>query len=197
MASESWSNKSGDKTEDNKCPGACGDDFGDPYFDYWVVKTDSTGNIQWDKTIGGRENDICEVIKEVRPNVYVVGGSSNATISGDKTIGSKGYDDYWIVKLKYTNTTTSPIASINQESIMSAASGNRKFSVYPNPAKEVLHIQNGGRSATFTLTNQSGKILLTQKVNGSSSINITHLPSGVYFLKDNSTGITQKIVVAK
>ena len=196
IASESSSDKSGDKTENNICPG-CTDEDGDAYFDYWVVKTDNKGNIQWDKTIGGTYDDIAYAIKEVRQNLYVIGGYSISGISGNKTIGSKGGDDYWIVKLKYTDTAKNIIASINKGDIKMPASSNNKFTFYPNPVKDMLHIQNAGKTSVFTLTNGFGKVVLTKEIAGSGSINIAHLPSGVYFIKDNSTGITQKIVVAK
>jgi type IX secretion system substrate protein len=196
MASESYSNKSGDKTENNICPG-CHDDFGDPYFDYWVVKTDNTGNIQWDKTIGGTYDDICNAVKEVRENVYVVGGYSASGISGNKTIDTKGGEDYWIVKLNYTDTTTRVIASLNNSNIKIPANSNNKIAIYPNPVKDMLHIQNAGKTSVFTLTNAFGKVVITQEITGSGSINIAQLPSGAYFIKDNSTSITQKIIVAE
>jgi hypothetical protein len=42
----SSSNKSGNKTEDSRGGS-----------DYWVLKLDSAGKIQWDKTIGGSDED--------------------------------------------------------------------------------------------------------------------------------------------
>jgi hypothetical protein len=44
----SASNVSGEKTENSKGG-----------YDYWLVKLGKNGNIQWDKTIGGSDNEFC------------------------------------------------------------------------------------------------------------------------------------------
>ena len=72
----------------------------------------------------------------------------------------------------------------------------RKFTVYPNPAKDIIHIQNAGK-ATVTLTNQSGKTILTKTINGNGEINVSHLPAGLYYLKNGETGEVQKIILKK
>src|SRR5688572_1611741 len=82
----SFSNMSGDKTEN--CMGAV---------DYWIVKTDSTGTIQWQNTIGGSNNDILTDIHQTVDGGYILGGYSSSNISGDKTENSN-FADFWIVK---------------------------------------------------------------------------------------------------
>jgi len=68
-------------------------------FDYWVVKLDSAGNVQWDKTIGGTGEEELKSIMQTSDGGYICGGSSTSGISGDKTEASAGGNDYWIVKL--------------------------------------------------------------------------------------------------
>ncbi|MBK9425656.1 MAG: T9SS type A sorting domain-containing protein [Bacteroidia bacterium] len=84
----STSNISGDKTEIS---------FGGK--DYWVVKTDSLGIIQWDKTIGGLNEDELSFVIQNNDNEYLVGGFSSSGISYNKTESSQGIIDYWIVNL--------------------------------------------------------------------------------------------------
>jgi hypothetical protein len=81
------SNISGDKAEN--CIGN---------YDYWIVKTDSSGFIQWQNTIGGSGNDYLYSIHQTSDGSYILGGYSDSNISGDKTENSNGYLDYWIVK---------------------------------------------------------------------------------------------------
>ncbi|OQA12056.1 MAG: hypothetical protein BWY67_00543 [Bacteroidetes bacterium ADurb.Bin397] len=83
----SQSDISGDKTE-NSHGGS----------DYWIVKTDSLGNILWENTIGGSGNDYLLSIAQTSDGGYILGGNSNSNISGDKTDNSNGGYDYWIVK---------------------------------------------------------------------------------------------------
>ncbi len=78
---------SGDKTE-----GFIG------FHDYWVIKLDSIGNIQWQNTIGGDGDDKL-FITQTSDEGYILGGSSNSGISGDKTDNSFGGYDYWVIKL--------------------------------------------------------------------------------------------------
>jgi Leucine-rich repeat (LRR) protein len=70
------------------------------------------------------------------------------------------------------------------------------FFVYPNPAKNILHIQTHGK-ATLSLTNQSGEILFTKTIANKGELNIATLPGGMYFLKNNETGAVQKVIVSK
>jgi Leucine-rich repeat (LRR) protein len=68
--------------------------------------------------------------------------------------------------------------------------------VYPNPAKDILNVETNG-SATFSLINQSGKILLTTNINGKGIINISGIAAGLYYLKINSNGNVQKVIIAR
>jgi hypothetical protein len=67
--------------------------------DYWVVKLDSKGNIQFDKTIGGNDTDNLTSLQQTSDGGYILGGGSFSNISGEKTENSKGVEDFWIVKL--------------------------------------------------------------------------------------------------
>ena len=88
IGGSSESGISGDKTEAS---------FG--YFDFWIVKIDSIGNIQWDKTLGGNNYDVLRCIQVTPDNGYILGGYSSSNISGIKTENSLGDVDYWIIKL--------------------------------------------------------------------------------------------------
>jgi hypothetical protein len=93
LAGLSISNISGDKTENS---------IGD--FDYWIIKTDSSGNIQWQRTIGGNDFDDPSSVQQTVDGGYIVGGKSRSNISGDKTENSFGGDDLWIVKINSTGS---------------------------------------------------------------------------------------------
>src|SRR5204862_324811 len=67
--------------------------------DYWVVKLNSNGNIQWNKTIGGNDDDRLTSLQQTRDSGYILGGYSYSNISGEKTQNNTGFIDYWIVKL--------------------------------------------------------------------------------------------------
>ncbi len=65
--------------------------------DYWIVKLDSSGNIQWQKTMGGSNDDKASSIQQTSNGQYIVAGYSFSN-DGDVT-ENHGGTDYWIVKL--------------------------------------------------------------------------------------------------
>ncbi|HET7153122.1 MAG TPA: T9SS type A sorting domain-containing protein, partial [Candidatus Kapabacteria bacterium] len=71
--------------------------------DYWIVKIDSVGNIQWEKSLGGKYEDIAYSVQQTRDSGYVVAGWSNSydgDVTGDHGTPRQGAPgDFWIVKL--------------------------------------------------------------------------------------------------
>lgn len=88
FAGQSDSPNSGDKSADNHG----GSDF-------WIVKTDATGEIEWEKTIGGDADDIPNCLTETHNGGFIIGGTSDSGISGDKTDIGTGQENSWIVML--------------------------------------------------------------------------------------------------
>ncbi len=70
--------------------------------DFWILKLDATGNILWQKSIGGSGSDLLVTLRQTTDGGYIVGGSSISNLSGDKTENSNGAYDYWIMKLNST-----------------------------------------------------------------------------------------------
>jgi hypothetical protein len=67
------------------------------YFDYWVVKLNSSGDIEWQKCLGGTYYDYAYSIQQTSNGGFIVAGSTNSN-NGDVS-GYHGYFDYWVVKL--------------------------------------------------------------------------------------------------
>jgi hypothetical protein len=87
---------SGDKTQANR-----------GIYDYWVVKLNASGTKQWDRTVGGNNDDELTNLQQTSDGGYILGGSSGSDISGDKTQANQGAPnstDYWIVKLDAVGT---------------------------------------------------------------------------------------------
>ncbi|MBK7856200.1 MAG: hypothetical protein IPJ79_16095 [Bacteroidetes bacterium] len=102
LGARSNSNITGEKTEN--CIG---------YLDYWIVKTDSVGNIQWQNTIGGTDEDWLYSIQQTSDEGYILGGCSKSNTSGDKTENSNGGEDYWIVKICDSLSATSSCSTVS------------------------------------------------------------------------------------
>lgn len=65
--------------------------------DYWVIKLDALGEIEWQKCYGGSGRDFAKEIIQTNDGGYIVAGTSWSN-DGDIT-SSKGNNDFWIVKL--------------------------------------------------------------------------------------------------
>jgi hypothetical protein len=76
----SYSDKSFEKSENGRGNG-----------DYWVVKMDKDVKIQWDKTIGGSDNDNLKSVIQTSDGGYALIGESNSKISYEKSEDSRGF----------------------------------------------------------------------------------------------------------
>lgn len=68
--------------------------------------------------------------------------------------------------------------------------------VFPNPSTNLIYIE-GIANQTIYLYNIIGKIVYSQPYKNNESINISHLSSGIYFIKGihNNQPITRKIII--
>ena len=166
--------------------------------DYWILKVNSNGDVLWDKTIGSNKDDQLYSIQQTKDGGFILGGYSRSNISGDKTENNEGKEDYWIVKLnkKRVIEWDKTIAASNKIISLNTIAANKNFSAYPNPAKDILYVQSKTKTI-YSLTDQSGKTILTKTINGNGEINVADFTPGIYYLKNNETGISQKIVVTR
>lgn len=65
--------------------------------DFWMVKLDPDGALQWTKSFGGSQTENPRAIKRTSDGGYIVTGVTNSS-DGDIT-GHQGLDDVWVVKV--------------------------------------------------------------------------------------------------
>ncbi len=71
--------------------------FGAGMNDFYLLKTDSTGNLLWSKTYGGSTIDICTGIEKCYDGGFLVYGKTNS-------FGAGGYDG-WLIRTNSTGDT--------------------------------------------------------------------------------------------
>lgn len=84
---------------------------------------------------------------------------------------------------------------------------NEGFSLYPNPAKDLLHVSvpaKNGEQLRITLSDVTGKTIMTNMYNSTAAVfettlNLSTIQSGIYLLHVNVNGVvaTKKIVLNK
>ena len=68
-----------------------------PVMDAWLLKTDSNGNMQWEKTFGGEVGNWVESVKQTIDGGYILAGSMDLFDGGDR--------DVWLVKTDSNGNT--------------------------------------------------------------------------------------------
>jgi type IX secretion system substrate protein len=69
------------------------------YTDWWIVKTDAQGTMQWEKRLGGLDADYLYEIQQTPDGGYIIGGTTNSDSSGDVSQHTRGLADYWLMKI--------------------------------------------------------------------------------------------------
>jgi len=157
----SSSNISGDKTENS---------LGDS--DFWFVKLNNVGIIEWQNTIGGEGREYGGRSLQTTDGDFVTFGSSDSNISGDKTENSRGGYDYWIVKHDSTLDV--------QENTFANA-----IFIYPNPVNNLLQINTQAQTIDkITIYSVLGSRVRQLDVNAiSPTVDVSSLASGVYYVQ--------------
>jgi hypothetical protein len=150
ISGTSYSPISADKTENNL-----------GYEQTWIVKTDSMGIKQWDKTIFTTGHDESGICLQTKDGCYLFGNSTSADTGGYKTEFSRGFEDFWIVKFCDPTFSTS-----------AAQISNFQFpiSIYPNPTPS-------NSSITFTYPSSgAAREIIINDVNGKEAARYTLPP---------------------
>jgi hypothetical protein len=64
--------------------------YGAGSVDVWLIKTDSSGDVAWNKTFGGSDNDYGYSVRQTADGGYIIAGSTHSYGAGDQ--------DLWLIK---------------------------------------------------------------------------------------------------
>jgi len=71
-------------------------------FDWWIVKLDSSGNLQWQKTVGGSEPDYARaIVPAIGGGFIVAGGTQSADWDAAENDGGA---EFWLAKISEEGT---------------------------------------------------------------------------------------------
>ena len=130
--------------------------------DAWVFKTDSSGNLLWQKSFGGSGNEAFKSVVMNPDGTYTfVGYSTSAAVLGNNNAGQK---DIWIVKTTLSGDVIWSKffgGSGNEEafSVQATPDGNNSVSGYTESNDGIGTGNNGGADALFLKLSPTGTLL--------------------------------------
>ncbi|KXH81437.1 T9SS type A sorting domain-containing protein [Chryseobacterium kwangjuense] len=66
--------------------------------DYWIVKLDKSGKVEWEKNFGGKGDDHLRTLA-LTSTGFLIGGESRSERSGNKSVGIEEGTDLWLISL--------------------------------------------------------------------------------------------------
>jgi len=66
--------------------------------DYWIIKLNRDGKLEWEKNFGGKGDDHVRTLA-LTSTGYLIGGESRSERSGNKTVGVEEGTDLWLISL--------------------------------------------------------------------------------------------------
>jgi len=156
--------------------------------DYWIVKTDQVGTLEWEQNFGGSSIDGLTSVQQTSDGGYILGGGSAST-DGDVT-GNNGSSDYWVVKTNQFGTLEweENFGGSNWDfltSLQQTNDGGYILGGYTDSSDGDVGGNNGFRDYWIVKINQSGTIEWEENFGGSSFdelISIQQASDGGYIL---------------
>lgn len=139
--------------------------------DFWVVKLNSSGDILWQKCLGGTIDDYANSIQQTSDGEFIVAGY---TWSNDGDVSGKHFFcDYWVVKLTNEPDRINEIENYNL------------LSIYPNPFTEnaIITFDNPkNEKYKLLIIDVTGKVVMEiNEIYGNTvEIDGSNLSAGVY-----------------
>lgn len=146
------------------------------YHDFWMVKLDDSGMLEWQKCLGGPWLDEGYSIQQTSDNGYIVAGKS-VSVSGDVT-NNYGQEDYWIVKLKYGSICGSKFNDLNANGIWDDGE--------PGLPDWEIYLQNASGTYTET-TDADGKYCFTDLLDGQYTVSEIQQDGWIQTFPETST----------
>jgi hypothetical protein len=117
--------------------------------DYWIVKLDKDGLVQWQKTYGGEYADLLRSMEQTKDGGYILGGYSTSQQSGEKANSNNGIGDYWIIKID-------DIGEIEWQKTYGGSGDNQLYVIHQT--QDGGYIAGGNSNSTTPLTSMGGSV---------------------------------------
>jgi len=135
--------------------------FGAGSTDFWLIKVDGNGTVEWNQTYGGAESDVAVAMVQTSDGGYVIAGETYSFGAGDS--------DFWLVKvdssgsIQWNKTYGEPTAE-GANSVMQTSDGGYALAGYSTD-------NNASKDLWFVKTDSSGKMQWNRTYGGARGDN--------------------------
>ncbi|MCH2228898.1 MAG: T9SS type A sorting domain-containing protein [Crocinitomicaceae bacterium] len=162
---------------------------------YYLVLVD-VNTVALNISLCGSSFDTFLSVFDTDGNVLGVNDDSpDCGIQSKLSVNTQGHDSVYVIVDGWSFSSGPYSIEMNSETLGLNQSQSNKFSIYPNPTKDLIKIQN--YSGIVVLRDAHGKEVLKQSINLNQSISTNHLKAGFYFIElriNDSTSI-QKLII--
>jgi hypothetical protein len=139
--------------------------------DYWVVKVNSSGTLQWQKNLGGSADDFAYDVIETSAGNFIVAGSTKS--NNGQVTNYRGGSDYWITKLNSSGTlqwqkTYGSSSDDEANAITQLTNGGYVITGYAQKADGDVQQLNGFRDAWTLKIDENGTLQWQNSYGGSA-----------------------------
>jgi len=140
--------------------------------DFWIVKLNDGGGIQWQKALGGSKDEMPYSIEKTNDGGYIVVGYTKSN-DGDVS-GNHGGWDGWLVKLAPESVGT----------METLANPEGHLEVFPNPASHTVSLKIASEETILTvnISDMSGRTTRQYRIQNGGDMDISDLPNGTYLV---------------
>jgi len=160
--------------------------FGGGSADFWLVKTDANGNVEWNQTYGGPESDVAVAMVQTSDGGYALAGETYSSGAGDS--------DFWLVKvdssgsIQWNKTYGEPTAD-RANFVIQTSDGGYALAGYSTG-------NNASKDLWFVKTDSSGNMQWNRTYGGSrsdSANSVVQTSDGGYALTGSTNSFGDEI----
>lgn len=143
--------------------------------DYLLFKLNNNGTLEWDKLIGGYDDELLYSVVQTPDGGYIVAGTSNSSSSGDINQLNHGLNDYSVIKIdSLGNTIWSKLYGGSENdflrSMIISSDGNLVIcGASSSNDGDISDKRNENQDIWILKINQSGDILWSKTIGGDAT----------------------------
>jgi hypothetical protein len=154
--------------------------FGAGGSDYYLIKTDSNGNILWTNTFGTEHNEFATSIRETEDGGFIISGNQEVDVFTQ---------NIYIVK---TDVMGNTVNIIHHKTIPT---------IYPNPTNGIIQIQSNKQIIQIEITDMAGHLVMKQfNAHDLTRLDLGKLSDGIYTITttyNDNMKATSRVVISK